>query len=102
MRGFWVREPSVPRQKIGSEPESGLRVTVAGGPSHQNPHPFVARGLAVGDFQLADRYPQQLGQDGQHGLVRLAILRRGAEPDFEGAVFNRGLFDLCPRHDAQR
>ena len=88
---------------IGSYPDSRRRVTECEeSPSHQNPHPFVPRGLAVGDFQLADRYSQQLGQDGQHGLVRFAILRRGAEPDFERAIFNRGLFHLCPWHHAQR
>jgi hypothetical protein len=61
--------------------------------SPQNPHPFVPRRLAVGDFQLADRYPQQLGQDGQHGLVRFAILRRGAELVASGLVGPNELFD---------
>ena len=61
--------------------------------SPQNPHPLVPRRLAVGDFQLADRYPQQLGQDGQHGLVRLAILRRGAVLVATGLVGPNELFD---------
>jgi hypothetical protein len=45
----------------------------------------------------SERHTQQLAQDGHYSLVRVAILRRGAEPDFERAVFIRGLFDFCQR-----